>query len=362
MRILPGVTYVMPVLNEDKYIERAVASIQAQDYCGPSEILLVLGQSSDRTNDVVAGLAARDPRIRTLQNPRNDVPTGLNLAIGAATHPVIVRTDAHTELPLGYTRRAVETLDRTGAANVGGVMVARGTPGLQAAVAKAYNSRWGLGGGTYHSLDASGGPAESAYLGVMRADALREVGYFDPTLRRGQDWELNYRLRKAGYVVWLDPALRVGYWPRSSLSALWRQMRATGIWRGELVRRMPTGNSLRYFAPPVLIAAAAIAFVLSVCTLAGVFDRTGYAAASVPVAHLGVVTAVGLRSRGKVRDRLRFALVLATIHYAWGAGFMKGLARGAGDSVDTSRLRPLPMPSHETRKLATVGEAPADCS
>jgi GT2 family glycosyltransferase len=329
----------MPVLNEERYIERAVASIQAQDYPGPSEILLVLGRSTDRTNDVVARLAEADPRIRTLPNPHNDVPTALNRGIRSATQPVIVRTDAHTELAAGYTRRAVETLRRTGAANVGGVMVARGAPGLQAAVAKAYNSRWGLGGGAYHSVDAPSGPAESAYLGVMRGDALREVGYFDPSLRRGQDWELNYRLRKAGHLVWLDPALRVGYWPRSSLRALWRQMRATGIWRGELVRRLPRGNSARYFAPPLLVAATALALVLSLCTLIGVLGWAGHAAAVVPAAHLGLVAAVSLRGRGTIADRFRLALVLVTIHYAWGIGFFQGVLRGAGDAVDRSRLR-----------------------
>jgi GT2 family glycosyltransferase len=334
----PGVTYVMPVLNEEKYVERAVASIQAQDYPGPAEIVLVLGASTDRTDDIVARLAEDDPRIRTMHNPHNDVPSGLNRAIRSATQPVIVRTDAHTELPAGYTRRAVRTLLETGAANVGGVMLARGKPGFQAAVAKAYNSRWGLGGGAYHSADAPAGPAESAFLGVMRADALRDVGYFDPTLRRGQDWELNFRLRQAGHLVWLDPALRVGYWPRSSLGALWRQMHATGIWRGEIVRRYPRGNSARYFAPPALVVATLLAAALSAFTVLGTLEWSGRAPALGPAAYLGVLALASARSVGTVRDRIRFALVLATIHYAWGTGFVRGVVRGARDAVDRSRI------------------------
>src|SRR4051812_386121 len=133
---LPGVSYVMPVLNEEKYVERAVASIQTQEYPGRVEIVLALGPSIDRTDEVVARLAEADPRIRTLRNPDSDVPTGLNRAIRSATQPVIIRADAHTELPRGYTRRAVRTLLETGAANVGGVMVARGKPGVQKAVAQ----------------------------------------------------------------------------------------------------------------------------------------------------------------------------------------------------------------------------------
>jgi GT2 family glycosyltransferase len=338
----PGVSYVVPILNEAEYVEGAVASILGQDYPGPAEVVLALGPSTDGTNDIVARMQRDDPRIQSVDNPQADVPNGLNLAIKRSRYPVIVRVDAHTELPAGYTRRAVRTLRDTGAANVGGVMVARGRPGLQAAVAKAYNSRWGLGGGAYHSADEPPGPAESAFLGVMRADALAAVGYFDPTLRRGQDWELNHRLRQAGHLVWLDPSLRVQYWPRSSLGALWRQMYATGIWRGEIVRRVHVHNSPRYFAPPALVlATGAVAALLPFRRLRGAARFAG----SGPVAYVGLLAALAARSGGSVLDRLRYAAVLATMHYGWGAGFLKGVLRGAGETVDTSRIAQPSQPS-----------------
>jgi succinoglycan biosynthesis protein ExoA len=334
----PGVAYVMPVLNEEAYVARAVASVQAQEYPGPVEIILALGASTDRTDEIVARLADEDPRIRTIRNPRNDVSLGLNRAIRAATQPVIVRVDAHAELPAGYTRRAVRSLRETGAANVGGLMLAHGKPGLQAAIAAAYNSRWGLGGGVYHRERASAGPAESAFLGVMRVDALRAIGYFDPTLRRGQDWELNFRLRAAGHVVWFDPALRVRYWPRSSLHALWRQMHATGIWRGEIVRRLRWHNSARYFAPPALVVATMLAALLSPASRVPVLGWLGALAALGPAAYLAMLFAVAARSGGSAGDRARLATVLATIHYAWGSGFLRGVLKGAADAVDTSRV------------------------
>jgi glycosyltransferase involved in cell wall biosynthesis len=327
----------MPVLNEQEYVEAAVASILAQEYAGPTEIVLALGPSTDGTDAIVARMQQADPRIQSVRNPQGDVPNGLNLAIGASRYPVIVRVDAHTELPDGYTERAVETLERTGAANVGGVMVAVGKPGLQAAVAQAYNSRFGLGGGAYHSADEPPGPAESAFLGVMRADALKEVGYFDPSLRRGQDWELNHRLRQAGHLVWLDPSLRVQYWPRSTIGALWRQMYATGIWRGEIVRRLHVHNSIRYFAPPALVIGTAVTLLSAPFGRVRALARLSRLARLGPAAYSGVLVAIAGRSRGSVVDRARFALVLATMHYAWGAGFLKGVVLGARDTVDRSR-------------------------
>lgn len=342
---LPGVTYVMPVLNEADYIASALASVLAQDYAGATEVVLVLGPSTDGTNDIVRRLCAADPRVRSVDNPRAHIPIGLNLAIRASTQPFIVRVDAHSALPDDYTRRAVHTLIETGAANVGGIMVAVGRPGLQAAVAWAYNSRLGLGGGAYHHADQAPGEAESAYLGVLRSAALAAVGGFDESLRRGEDWELNQRLRAAGYLVWLDPALRVDYWPRSTWGALTRQFYATGAWRGELVRRLRTRNSLRFFAPPALVIATASALVLAPLALTGtggvVALVTSLAVAAGPVAYLGLLGWAALTGAATPADRCRRCGVLAVMHFAWGIGFLLGVARGAREVVDTSRARRL---------------------
>ncbi|MEO8262310.1 MAG: glycosyltransferase family 2 protein [Pseudolysinimonas sp.] len=336
-----GVSYVMPVLNEAGYLESAVASILDQDYAGEVELILALGPSTDGTDAIVERLRATDPRIRVVQNPGMDIPIGLNLAIATSKHPVIVRVDAHTELAPGYTTRGVEALERTGAASLGGIMVATGRPGFQAAVAHAYNSRFGLGGGAYHGETAHEGPAESAYMGIFRRDVLDQVGGFDETLRRGEDWELNYRLSKAGHVVWLDPGLRVSYWPRSTPGKLARQFRATGIWRGELVRRLGRGNSLRFFAPPLLLVNLVVAAIFLPLHLTGVFSGPlGWITALAylgPLAYAALLVVAAISSTGSLGDRIRFAGVLAIMHLSWGAGFIVGLVRGARDAVDTSR-------------------------
>ncbi|MGN6501561.1 MAG: glycosyltransferase family 2 protein, partial [Pseudolysinimonas sp.] len=239
------------------------------------------------------------------------------------------------------TERGVDDLLRTNAASLGGIMAAKGRPGFQEAVARAYNSRFGLGGGAYHGESAHEGPAESAYMGIFRRDILDQVGGFDETLRRGEDWELNYRLRTAGHIVWLDPGLRVSYWPRSTPGKLARQFRATGIWRGELVRRLGRGNSSRFFAPPLLLVNLVVAVPVLVLHLTGVLSGwLGWVAALAyvgPVAYLALLVIAAVSSTGTLADRLRFAAVLAIMHLSWGAGFIVGLVRGAGDAVDTSR-------------------------
>jgi hypothetical protein len=335
-----GVSFVMPVLNEHAYLRRAVETVLEQEIDGPTQIVLALGPSTDGTTELARRLAAEDGRIVLVDNPDADIPIGLNLAIRASSFPTIVRVD--------YTRRALETLARTGAANVGGVMRAEGRTPFQRSVARAYNSPIGLGGGAYHGSDREG-PAESAYLGVMRRAVLDEVGLFDESIRRGEDWELNLRIRRAGYRVWFDPRLSVTYWPRESWSRLARQFLATGTWRGELVRRYGRRNSLRFFAPPALLVVLVLAVVVGVLQLAGVLAGWGSLAASVVylplVAYVVLVVVDALRGTSW-RDRLWTLAILPTMHISWGAGFLAGVVRGARDTVDTSRLgdRNTPLP------------------
>jgi succinoglycan biosynthesis protein ExoA len=342
------VSFVMPVLNEVDYLERAVSTVLDQEVDGPSELILALGPSSDGTNELAARLAAADDRVRLIPNPRADIPVGLNLAISAAKFPTIVRVDAHSELEPGYTRQALDTLARVKAANVGGTMRADGRTPFQRAVARAYNSRIGLGGGAYHG-GAAEGPAESAYLGVMRADVLREVGMFDESIRRGEDWELNLRIRAAGYRVWFDPRLAVTYWPRERWSRLVRQFAATGTWRGELVRRFGRRNSLRFFAPPALVVNTGVAVVIGGLQAFGVLTGIASAVASVVylplAAYAATVVGIAASAKAPLAERAWFAAVIPSMHLAWGVGFLGGILRGARGTVDTSRLaRNTPLP------------------
>lgn len=339
---LPGVSYVMPVLNEADHVRAAVASLLAQDYAGEIDVVVALGPSIDGTAELLEELVEGDPRVTVVDNVVGSTPAGLNLAIRSSLHPVVVRVDAHAELPRDYTRIAVETMLATGAANVGGVMDARGTTPFERAVALAYGSRLGLGGTRLHRGGAEG-PAETVYLGVFRREALTRIGLFDEDIKRGQDWELNRRLRAAGEIVWFTPRLSVVYRPRSSVSRLARQFLSTGLWRGELARRHPGSNGLRYLAPPALVialaAGTAAGAVGVVRRLRGRRSRL-VAGLAVPVLYaLGVGAAAVLAPRGTdAATRARLVVVLPAIHLTWGAGFVLGFSSLARDiSAHTGR-------------------------
>lgn len=335
---LPSVSYLVPVLNEAGRLADAVRAALGQDYAGAQEVVVAVAPSSDGTEEVAAALAAEDARVRVVDNPATDIPAGLNRALAASTGEVVVRVDAHSALPDGYTRRMVEVLLETGAANAGGIMRAEGRTPLQESVARAYNSGLGLGGGVHHAGSAAG-PAETAYLGVFRRSALQAVGGYDETLRRGEDYDLNVRLREAGYEVWFVPDVEVTYWPRADWKPLVRQMWATGVWRGEMVRR--NGRTrLRYLAAPAVVVGLGASAAVAVTGLDRRHPLPFALAHLAPLAYTGFLGWVGATAGASdLPARARDAAVVATIQASWGAGFLKGVTRGAGTTVDRSRVR-----------------------
>ena len=333
---LPAVSYVMPILNEADHIESAVQSMLDQDYPGDVQIVLALGPSTDGTTELVHRMSERDPRIQSVENFSGSTPAGLNAAIRATVHPIVVRVDAHSVLPPDYTRIAVETLQQTGADNVGGVMYAEGRTPFEKAVARAYRTRVGLGG-TAHHVGGKEGPAETAYLGSFQRHRLIEVGLFDEGIRRGQDWELNRRLRATGGTVWFTPRMKVTYRPRSGVRPLVKQFFATGLWRGDLARRFTRANSIRYFVPPVMVLAVLLGTLLGITGLvaAAVGSPLGWLALAfvIPVVYVlfVVISTVFVAARDGFASMLWFLLVLPCIHFSWGVGFIFGFFRLTGD-------------------------------
>jgi len=303
------------VLNEARHLAAAVGSALGQDYDGPIEVVIALGPSSDTTDDVAASLTSSDERVCTVTNPSGRTPEGLNRAIGATRYPIVARVDGHSQLPPDYVRVAVDLLERTGADNVGGLMWAVGVTDFEKAVARAMTSKLGVGNARFH-VGGEEGPADSVYLGVFRRSALERVGGYDEAFARAQDWEMNYRIRKSGGKVWFSPALRVSYRPRASLSALAEQYLHYGRWRREVMREHPETVNLRYLAPPIALVLFSAGLVAGVAGVRWAF--------ALPAGYVGLVVA-GAAAIGRglpLRARAVLPVVLATMHGAWGTGFL----------------------------------------
>ena len=320
----PDVAVVMPVLNEENYLEAAVLAILSQDYEGQIQVVLALGPSTDRTNEVAARICAGDSRVSSVQNPTGRTPEGLNAALAATKQEIVVRVDAHSELSDGYIRLAVETLQRTGADNVGGIMGARGVTRFEKAVAAAMTSPLGVGSASFHT-GGNEGPAETVYLGVFKRSALERVGGYDPEFTRAQDWEMNHRIRETGGLVWFNPDLFVTYRPRSTVRKLAKQYFEYGSWRHEVMRRHPETrtrkSALRYYAPPLAVVLIVLGKILGTIGLVmGNALIWGYV---LPLGYLALTLLSSITLINRARSgALWLPIVLITMQLSWGVGFL----------------------------------------
>ena len=333
----PAVSVIMPVLNEERYLRTSVEKILAQEYTGEMEIVIALGPSTDRTDEIAAELVAENAsgrrRVATVPNPSGRTPAALNAAIAASHHPVVVRVDGHGMLSPGYIATAVRLLAQTGAANVGGIMHAVGETDWERAVAAAMTSKIGVGNAVFHTGGAAG-PADTVYLGVFRREVLEQQGGYNEEFIRAQDWELNYRIRNAGGLVWFSPELKVSYGPRPSVGALATQYRNYGRWRHVVTRYHEGSVNLRYLAPPAAVCAIAAGIVVGAAV-------TPWALV-VPGGYLAAIVAGSVPAgRGlPLGARVRIPLALATMHMCWGWGFLTS-PRKLARRVRASRREPV---------------------
>ena len=313
LSLSPAISVILPVLNEEAYLAESVSAILSQDYLGLFEVILALGPSRDRTNEVAQELAARDSRVKLVTNPSGKTAAGLNLAIAASGYPVIVRVDGHAKIPNNYLSLAVAILRESGAVNVGGVMAAEGITPFEIAVSRAMRSPLGVGASRFHTGGVAG-EVDTVYLGAFRREAINAVGGFDERYTRAQDWELNHRLRKNGGKIFFDPRLQVTYRPRPNLRKLAKQYFQYGRWR-RVVSRSHVGTvNLRYLAPPFTVFGTCASILLGL-----IIHPIFY----IPAGIYGVFILVSAALIAKSpREFSSLLAIIPTMHFAWGAGFI----------------------------------------
>jgi succinoglycan biosynthesis protein ExoA len=307
------ISVILPVLNEEKYLADAVNAILAQQYDGKIEVILAIGPSQDRTLEIAQQLHMNDPRVVIVDNPSGRTAAGLNLAIASSQYSVIVRVDGHSNIPNNYCNLVSEILESTGAVNVGGVMAAEGQSLFEQSVARAMRSPLGVGASRFHT-GGGAGEVDTVYLGAFRKEALLAVGGFDERFTRAQDWELNFRLRQAGGVVYFDPRLVVTYRPRSTIKALAKQYFEYGRWRRVVSRRHQGTINYRYLAPPFTVVATLLSVLFGLLISPVLFIPALTYAVFILIAS-GIIG----KSMGEI---LCLPTILLTMHISWGLGFL----------------------------------------
>lgn len=242
------VSVVIPVYNEEKYIDRCLTSLLAQTYSlEKTEWLLVDGGSSDNTEAHIRSYADR-ANVRILHNEKRLVTYALNLGIGEAVGNYIIRMDAHASYAPDYIEKCVYCLEHVDADNVGGIAETVGEGFVGEANAEILSSKFGVGNSDFRTKVESG-YTDTVPFGAFRREIFSRIGLFDPDLPRSEDNDFNSRIRTAGGKVYLSADIRFTYYCRSTVRGLLDQ----GIQNGNALfltlRKNPSAMSLRHYIP-----------------------------------------------------------------------------------------------------------------
>jgi len=321
---MPKVSVIVPCYNEEKTIGLLLEAIFCQSFPRTDiEVVIADGFSTDRTRQVIADFqrSHAEMAILMVDNLRKTIPSALNSSIQASRGEYIVRLDAHSVPALDYVARCVAALDSGIGENVGGVwQIEPGGKGwIASSIAAAAAHPLGVGDALYR-FTSRAGRVDTVPFGAFHRSLIDKVGYYDETLLTNEDYEFNARVREAGGIVWLDPAIRSVYFARPNLAALARQYFRYGFWKYRMLKRYPGTLRWRQALPPV--------FLLSLIVLA-LFSIFWSQARMGLVVEAGLYTSIllvaGLRlaqQRKDARYIIGIPLAIAVMHLTWGIGFL----------------------------------------
>ena len=307
-----SLSVVIPARDAAEVIDGCLEALLAQEVDLEFDVVVAAGPSRDDTAARIDAWATRDPRVRRVDNPSGTTPAALNRAIAESTGDLVVRVDAQAVVPEGYLQRLLDSAGRTGAGNVGGLQRPVGAGGWSTPIAAAMRSSFGVGPAQFRS-GGHEGPTDTVYLGAFRRDALDEVGGYDETLIRNQDYELNWRLRQAGYVIWLDPASSSTTRHGARSGPLEPILRVRPLETSRAVRHPQSLRARQVAAPGLVFGLVASLVLVIVGSWLGLVLPAAYG-----------VTVVGFAARSGGAPKLQVALGFVTMHLAWGSGFLFG--------------------------------------
>lgn len=322
--VWPAVSVVIPCRNERNYICRCVESILKNGYPGQLEIIIVDGMSEDGTREALRELEARNADLRIIDNALRITPVAMNLGLKAARGHIILRVDAHCELGPRYISTVVrQLLSHRHVGCVGGRTTTRQGGGvIERAIAAVLGSRFGVGNSYFRIPGSRVREVDTVAFGAYWRETLKELGEFNERLARNQDIELNYRLRKAGYSILLDPSVEVFYNPRRTIKAFWKQNFANGFWNIITWRLVPGSLSWRHFVPLFFVSWLIVFGTLGVFTsVARILFWTAIGA----YGTLDVLESVRIAAKGRRTSLAASCLVFPILHLSYGVGSLCGV-------------------------------------
>ena len=320
-----NIAVIIPTLNEEKFIAQCLDSVISQSYpIEDIDLMVIDGGSSDKTRDIIHNYHEKYPNIRLIDNPGKIQSIAFNIGVNNSDAPYIVRLDAHAIYDREYINLCYELLRSNQLyGNVGGIWnICPQSSKFSSKVNAIVNQlKFGIGGAAFR-VGAEAGPVDTVPFGAFPRNVILELGGMREDLARGEDNEFNSRIKKAGYVIYLDPRIKCTYYARPDLKSSCRQMFNNGVSIGSLFHIDRHAIGIRHIIPLIFVVSLLLGIIISIITPSLWW---------IPVAIFGLylIAAIIASIDACTKFGWKYFFILPVyffcIHVSYGIGTMKGL-------------------------------------
>ncbi len=323
-----GISIIIPVRNEEKFIESTLRSLLNQEYPPDKfEIIVIDGLSTDQTPVIVNSLISEYPNnhLKLVNNPRKLSSSARNLGVSHARFEYVLIVDGHVYVPNNKLLISASELALKSGAKVLGRPQPLNPPDIddfQKHVAFSRESPLAHSTESYIYSNYEGFTSPIS-IGVMYRKAIfQEYEGFDETFDAAEDLEFNYRLELNGLKCFTSPRLAVKYYPRSTIPSLFKQMIRYGVGRAKFIRKHFERFTIELLIPPVFFLA--VLLTIPAC-LISTFTRWLWVIGGMSYVLLVLGEGIRLQKKNDFGNFLRYASIIFTVHLGLGWGFIKGL-------------------------------------
>jgi len=266
-KIAPSVSVVIPCHNEEKFIAKCLDSVLQQDYPKEKmEILVINGDSKDKSKEIIETYSKRYPFIKLLENPKRFTPFAFNIGIKNAKNEIIVIMGAHAGYKKDYISKCIETLIKYEADNVGGVLktISANNKIVTKSITECLSNFFGVGNSHFRKNLNKITKVDTVFGGCYQKEIFKKIGLFNESLVRSQDMELNIRLKKANGKILLNPEIITYYYPKSKLKDFFLHNIKDGIWAIYPFKFVKIPLKLRHYIPLIFITSLLITGFLGI--------------------------------------------------------------------------------------------------
>jgi succinoglycan biosynthesis protein ExoA len=329
LRSIPDLKYdersvliVIPTLNEAAHIRTCLLGLHAQ--APTAAIVVVDGNSTDNTRQIVRDLMCEITQLVLLKNDRRIQSCGINLAVSQMAemnHKILIRCDVHATYPDDFIAKILNDFNERDVASVVVAMDAIGQNAFAKGAAWIVDTVLGNGGAKHRGARYTGLVDHGHHAG-MRLDWFHSISGYDTAFSHNEDAEYDHRITRAGGKIWMNGDTRISYHMRSSLFAILRQYFNYGMGRARTCAKHGLRPKLRQSLPTLNL------LCLLFCLVGAVWWPWLGILPIMYVLGLFGVSIVAALKLGNMSG-LWAGPALAAMHNAWAVGFLRMRLRGA---------------------------------